>query len=452
VASYMCWLLKLSCPYPDFLHPLSLSFLGLAFLVLAFSLSLLIKTRIAYNYLLNALPRSMGNLYELFSKVKHVDLYTFCKSFIDVVTDLLYEEMSKGLNTLKLLKLVAPLLFINIFLLPLALLYLIYAFFPHISLATLSPMYLLYAVVMLLLAFVLSYINIEIIAPSKRKGGNGRNKVGSDSDKKSGKVRGFLKQGVMAVIGLSLLGLGIPVSFSTSLGSKVLIALGLLFFSAPWDLLLYKPPKEAIQSASPLESVAIVFMPSARMIVEPKTSNDFGKGFVEVCKAGFKLVKLIPEQVSNNISRCFIAKPSIGNIAKNMATKSKSQRRLIRNTIWSITYKVLNRVRTDIENLPRNYGYSIIEFVDMSKLARVIDGKTLKELFTYHAVVESQTVVPDIGQALQRLASLYSNKELIGKLGSLAKTFPLIFPGIYIVKEEIPISIALEQGASYSSN
>jgi len=65
--------------------------------------------------------------------------------------------------------------------------------------------------------------------------------------------------------------------------------------------------------------------------------------------------------------------------------------------------------------------------------------------------VESRTVVPDIGQALQRLASLYRNEKLIGKLGSLAKTFPLIFPGIYIMREEIPISIALEQGASYSS-
>jgi hypothetical protein len=99
----------------------------------------------------------------------------------------------------------------------------------------------------------------------------------------------------------------------------------------------------------------------------------------------------------------------------------------------------------------RNYGYSIIEFVEMSKLARVIDGETLKELFTHHAVVESRIVVPDIGQALQRLASLYSNEELIGKLGSLAKTFPLIFSEICIAKEETPISIALKQGALYSA-
>jgi len=43
--------------------------------------------------------------------------------------------------------------------------------------------------------------------------------------------------------------------------------------------------------------------------------------------------------------------------------------------------------------LLRNYGYSIIEFVDISKLARVIDGKTLKELFTYYSIVESQTII-----------------------------------------------------------
>lgn len=255
----------------------------------------------------------------------------------------------------------------------------------------------------------------------------------------------------MAVIGLSLLGLGIPVSFSTSLGPKVLIAFGLLLSSAPWDLLLCKPPKEAIQSVSPLESVAIVFMSSARMIVEPKTSNDFGKSFVEACKAGFKLAKLIPEQFSNSISRCFIAKPSIGNIAKNVATRSKSQIGLIRNMIWSITYEALNSVRTDIENMLRNCGYSIIEFVDMSKLAKVVNGRILKELFTHHAVVESRIVVPDIGQAIQRLASLYSNEELIDELGSLAETFPLIFPEICIVKEETPISIVLKQGASYSA-
>jgi hypothetical protein len=238
---------------------------------------------------------------------------------------------------------------------------------------------------MLLLAFVLLYINIEVLAPSERKSRNRRSKV--DDDKKSCKVRKLFKQEMMAVIGLSLLGLGVPVSFSTSLGPKVLIAFGLLLFSAPWDLLLYKPPKEAMQSVSPLESVAIVFMPSAGMIIEPKTSNDFGKGFVEVCKAGFKLAKLIPEQFSSNISRCSIAKPSIGNIAKNMTTRSKSQRKLIRNTIWSITYETLNRIRTDIENMLRNYGYSIIELVDASKLARIINRKTLKELFACHSIV-----------------------------------------------------------------
>jgi hypothetical protein len=76
-----------------------------------------------------------------------------------------------------------------------------------------------------------------------------------------------------------------------------------------WDLLLHNPAKEVVQTASPLASVAIVLMSSAKMIVEPKTDNDFEKSFVEACKAGFKLADLIPEQVSNSISRCFIARP-----------------------------------------------------------------------------------------------------------------------------------------------
>jgi len=205
VASYMCWLLKLSCPYPDFLHPLSLSFLGLAFLVLAFSLSLLTKTRIAYNHLLNALPRSMDNLYELFSKVKHVDLYTFRKSFIDVVTDLLYEKMSKGLNTLKLLRLVAPLLLINVILLPLAMLCFIYVLYPHNSLTTSSPVHPLYAVIMLLPAFALSYVNVEVVVPSKLEREDRRNEVSGGSDKESGRIVKIARRGLMAIIGLSLL-------------------------------------------------------------------------------------------------------------------------------------------------------------------------------------------------------------------------------------------------------
>jgi hypothetical protein len=135
-----------------------------------------------------------------------------------------------------------------------------------------------------------------------------------------------------------------------------------------------------------------------------------------------------------------------------MTTRSKSQRKLIRNTIWSSTYETLNRIRTDIENMLRKYGYSIIEFVDISKLARIIDGKTLKELFTYYSIVESPTVVPDIGQAIQRSALLYKNEKLIDKLGTLAKEFPLIIPEIYITRGEIPISVSLQQGTSYSAN
>ena len=88
----------------------------------------------------------------------------------------------------------------------------------------------------------------------------------------------------------------------------------------------------------------------------------------------------------------------------------------------------------------------------MSKLARIIDGETLKELFTYYSIVESQTVVPDIGQAIQRSTLLYKNMKLIDKLGLLAEEFPLIIPGIYITREEIPISVSLQQGATYAVN
>ena len=48
----------------------------------------------------------------------------------------------------------------------------------------------------------------------------------------------------------------------------------------------------------------------------------------------------------------------------------------------------------------------LLKFVDVSKLARIADGGTLKGLFTYYSIVESQTTIPDIGQAIQRLASL----------------------------------------------
>jgi uncharacterized repeat protein (TIGR04076 family) len=285
---------------------------------------------------------------------------------------------------------------------------------------------------MLLLAFALSYVNIEVVAPSKLEREDRRNEVSSGSDKESGRIVKIARQGLMAIISLSLLGLGIPVSFSASSKSKILITCGLLFLSAPWDLFLYKPAKEAIQTASPLVSVAIVFMPSAEIIVEPNIGDDFGKSFAEACKEGFKLAKLTVQQASSNsLSRCFIAKPSIGNIARNIVSRSKNQRKLIKNTLRSVTYEALNRVKASIENLLRNYGYSTIEFVDISKLAKVIDGKTLKELFTYYSTVESQTIIPDIGQAIQKFVSLYKNKDLIDKLSSLVKEFTLIIPEIY---------------------
>jgi hypothetical protein len=72
-------------------------------------------------------------------------------------------------------------------------------------------------------------------------------------------------------------------------------------------------------------------MPSAKIIVESSTSDDFGRSFVEKCKADFKLAGLIAEKaLSNSLSRCFIAKPSIRNIAKNMVTKNKNWSKLIK--------------------------------------------------------------------------------------------------------------------------
>ena len=47
---------------------------------------------------------------------------------------------------------------------------------------------------------------------------------------------------------------------------------------------------------------------------------------------------------------------------------------------------------------------------------------------------------------------LYKNEKLIDKLGTLAKEFPLIIPEIYIIREETPISISLQQGATYTVN
>jgi hypothetical protein len=111
-------------------------------------------------------------------------------------------------------------------------------------------MHSLYTVAMFLLALILSCINIEVIIPSKRRREDRGNKAGSNSDKKFRKIVKFLKHGLTAVIGLSLLELGIPVSFSALSKHKLLIAYGLLLFSAPWDLLLHNPAKEAVQTAS----------------------------------------------------------------------------------------------------------------------------------------------------------------------------------------------------------
>jgi len=74
----------------------------------------------------------------------------------------------------------------------------------------------------------------------------------------------------------------------------------------------------------------MVFMPSVKIIVESSTSDDFESSFVEACKADFKLTGLIAEKaLSDSLSSCFIAKPSIRNIVKNVVTKNKNWSKLI---------------------------------------------------------------------------------------------------------------------------
>ena len=47
---------------------------------------------------------------------------------------------------------------------------------------------------------------------------------------------------------------------------------------------------------------------------------------------------------------------------------------------------------------------------------------------------------------------LYKKEKFIDVLGPLAKEFPLIIPEVYIIREEIPISISLQRGATYTVN
>ena len=47
---------------------------------------------------------------------------------------------------------------------------------------------------------------------------------------------------------------------------------------------------------------------------------------------------------------------------------------------------------------------------------------------------------------------LYKKEKFIDVLGPLAKESPLIIPEVYIIREEIPISISLQRGATYSAN
>jgi hypothetical protein len=47
---------------------------------------------------------------------------------------------------------------------------------------------------------------------------------------------------------------------------------------------------------------------------------------------------------------------------------------------------------------------------------------------------------------------LYKKEKFIDVLGPLAKESPLIIPEVHIIREEIPISISLQRGATYTVN
>jgi hypothetical protein len=141
-----------------------------------------------------------------------------------------------------------------------------------LPLANLNPLLkaMLKAVMLLILAFALEYLNISTIIPS--------------TSRRSAEEK-ILTAPLCIALYVTLLEIGQPIRIALSRKAKAIFTLILFLVSSPWEPLLPTRKSEDLTSPRPMKA-AFIFIPSLNTLIEK--NSDIGNVFAEVCGKVFE--------------------------------------------------------------------------------------------------------------------------------------------------------------------
>ena len=429
--------LSLSSAFPS--NTYSLSFLALVLVLLSIGLDYYKKvafSRILFESLSSTniidlgqhLPCEEG--VDLFT-AKYVVAGTATRVFYNKVVEVLYREKPWRI-LIRIIKIeLVVILFVMIFIENLILLLATYIALKalHISvdelvwlpLVNFNPLLkaMLKAVMLLILAFALEYLNISTIIPSTSRRG---------AEEK------ILTAPLYIALYVTLLEIGQPIRIALSRKAKAIFTLILFLVSSPWEPLLPTRKNEDITSPRPMKA-AFIFIPSPSMLIEK--NSDINNVFADVCGKAFEKLEVVQT-----------GKPCIATLRKSEGDT------MLKQEIVEATKVALESLRASLTQL---LGDWVIEFINISKLRNVLEKnyvERIKKLFIEYSII-SPNIEETSSEDLQKLLKLYCDKEMLENLGELAQNFTLIIPAIAITRSyhksdlgirlRAPISILIPQ-------
>jgi len=382
--------LSLSSALPS--NTYSLSFLALVLVLLSIGLDYYKKvafSRILFESLSSTniidlgqhLPCEEG--VDLFT-AKYVVAGTATRVFYNKVVEVLYREKPWRI-LIRIIK-IEPvvILFVMIFIENLILLLATYIALKalHISvdelvwlpLANLNPLLkaMLKAVMLLILAFALKYLNISTIIPS--------------TSRRSAEEK-ILTAPLYIALYVTLLEIGQPIRIALSRKAKAIFTLILFLVSSPWEPLLPTRKNEDITSPRPMKA-AFIFIPSPSMLIEK--NYDISNVFAEVCGKAFEKLGVVQT-----------GRPCVATLRKSEGDT------MLKQEIVEATRVALESLRASLTQL---LGDWVIEFIDISKLRNVIKKdkdyvEVIKKLFAEYSITLSN-IEETSSEGLQKLLKL----------------------------------------------
>jgi hypothetical protein len=254
------------------------------------------------------------------------------------------------------------------------------------------------AVILLILAFALEYLNISTIIPS--------------TSRRSAKEK-ILTASLYITLYATLLEIEQPIRIALSRKAKAIFTLILFLVSSPWEPLLPTRKNEDITSPRPMKA-AFIFIPSLNTLIEK--NNDISNVFVDVCRKAFEKLGVVQT-----------GRPCVATLRKSEGDT------MLKQEIVEATRVALESLKASLTQL---LGDWVIEFINISKLRNVLKKdyvERIKKLFIEYSII-SPNIEETSSEDPQKLLKLYCDKEMLKNLGELAQNFTLIIPAIVIAR------------------